>query len=37
MMSCHIPLEELRRLQRKAPEPREDAPEDLPEPEFVAD
>jgi peptide/nickel transport system ATP-binding protein len=37
LMSCHIPLEELRQLQRKAPEPREDAPEDLPEPEFVAD
>src|SRR4029077_14106427 len=37
MMSCHIPLEELLRRRRKAPEPREDAPADLPEPEFVVD
>ena len=37
MMSCHIPLEELRQLQRRAPEPRLDAPTDLPEPEYQAD
>jgi peptide/nickel transport system ATP-binding protein len=37
MMSCHIPLEELRVLQRKAPPPREDEPTALADPEFVAD
>ena len=37
MMSCHIPLEELRRVQRKAPPPREDVPTDVPAPEFAAD
>jgi len=36
-MSCHIPIEELRVLQRKAPPPREDVPTDIPEPEFVSD
>ncbi len=37
MMSCHIPIEELRILQRKAPPPREDAPTELADPVFQAD
>ena len=37
MMSCHIPIEELRTLQRKAPPPREDAPTELADPVFDAD
>ncbi len=37
LMSCHIPIDELRTLQRKAPPPREDAPTDLADPVFLAD
>ncbi len=37
LMSCHIPIEELRTLQRKAPPPREDAPLELADPVFDAD
>jgi len=37
LMSCHIPIEELRTLQRKAPPPREDAPTELADPAFDAD
>jgi peptide/nickel transport system ATP-binding protein len=37
LMSCHIPLEELRQLQRKAPPPREDAPTELADPALLAD
>ena len=37
LMSCHIPLEELRVLQRKAPEARPDPPPDVTDPEFATD
>ncbi len=36
-MSCHIPIEELRVLQRKAPPPREDVPPELADPALLAD